>query len=109
MTLTDFKELASFPSGSGIEFHDEKVFVVGDDAKEVLVMNKRWKELERIPLFESTEERIPKSIKSDLEATTVVLVNSIPRLLILGSGSKEEHRNKPCCLTWTITTRKSLI
>lgn len=98
LTLTDFKELSSFPSGSGIEFHDEKVFVVGDDAKEILVMNKRWKELERIPLFESTEQRIPKKIKSDLEATTVVLVNSIPRLLILGSGSQEEHRNKAVLL-----------
>lgn len=94
LTLTDFKELTSFPSGSGIEFHDEKVFLVGDDAKEVLVMNKSWKELERIPLFESTDDRIPKKIKSDLEATTVVVVNSIPRLLVLGSGSKEEHRNK---------------
>ncbi|MBO9566209.1 MAG: hypothetical protein J7621_25775, partial [Niastella sp.] len=98
LTLTDFKELPSFPSGSGIEFHDEKVFLIGDDAKEVLVMNKRWKELERIPLFESTEARIPKKIKSDLEATTVVVVNSIPRLLILGSGSREEHRNKAILL-----------
>lgn len=98
LTLTDFKELTSFPSGSGIEFHDEKVFLVGDDAKEVLVMNKNWKELERIPLFESTDERIPKKTKSDLEATTVIIVNGIPRLLILGSGSKEEHRNKAILL-----------
>lgn len=98
LTLTDFKVLSNFPSGSGIEYHDEKVFLVGDDAREVLVMNKRWKELERIPLFESTEDRIPKKIKSDLEATTVVVVNSIPRLLILGSGSREEHRNKAILL-----------
>lgn len=98
LTLTDFKVLSSFPSGSGIEYHDEKVFLVGDDAKEVLVMSKSWKELERIPLFESADERIPKKIKSDLEATTVVVVNSIPRLLILGSGSKEQHRNKAILL-----------
>lgn len=98
LTLTDFKELSTFPSGSGIEYYDEKVFLVGDDAKEVLVMNKRWKELQRIPLFESTEARIPKKIKSDLEATTVIVVNGIPRLLILGSGSREEHRNKAILL-----------
>jgi hypothetical protein len=98
LTLTDFKELSTFPSGSGIEYYDEKVFLIGDDAKEVLVMNKRWKELQRIPLFESTEERIPKKVKADLEATTVIVVNSIPRLLILGSGSREEHRNKAILL-----------
>jgi hypothetical protein len=98
LTLTDFKELKNFPSGSAIEFHDNKVFLAGDDAKEVLVMDKSWKELERIPLFESDTDRIPKAIKSDLEATTVVIVNSIPRMLILGSGSKEELRNKAILL-----------
>lgn len=98
LTLTDFKELTTFPSGSAIEFHDEKIFVTGDDAKEVLVMNKSWKELERIPLFDFDGDRMPKNIKSDLEATTIVMVNSIPRMLILGSGSKEEHRNKAILL-----------
>lgn len=98
LTLTDFKELNTFPTGSRIEFHDEKVFLVGEDAQEVLVMNKRWKELERIPLFESTEARIPKATKSGLEATTVVIVNSIPRLLILGSGTGEENPNKAILL-----------
>src|SRR5689334_19675654 len=98
LTLTDFKELKDYPSGSAIEFHDNKVFLAGDDAKDVLVLSKSWKELERIPLFESAVERIPKKIKSDLEATTVVIVNSIPRMLILGSGSRDEHRNKAILL-----------
>lgn len=92
--LLEYKEIAAFPSGSGIEYYDEKLFLVGDDAKEVLVLNKRWKELERIPLFETAASRIPKETKSDLEATTVVTVNRIPRLLILGSGSREINRNK---------------
>jgi len=98
LTLTDFKVLKNYPSGSAIEFHDNKVFLTGDDAKDVLVMDKSWKELERISLFESTVDRIPKAAKSDLEATTVVIVNSIPRMLILGSGSREEHRNKAILL-----------
>ena len=96
--LFDYKEIPSFPSGSGIEFHDERLFLVGDDAKEVLVLSKGWKELERLPLFESNEARIPKAVKADLEATAIVSVNRIPRLLILGSGSKEQHRNKAVLL-----------
>jgi hypothetical protein len=91
--LLDFKEIKDFPSGSGIEYYLEKVYVVGDDAKEVLVLNKTWKKLAVIPLFTSDETRIPKKTKPDLEATAIVEVNGIPRLLILGSGSKEP-RNK---------------
>ena len=89
----DFKELKNFPSGSGIECFGEKVYLVGDDAKDILVMDKSWKKLDTIPLFVSAESRIPKKIKADLEATTIIEVNSIPRMLVLGSGSKEP-RNK---------------
>lgn len=96
--LVDYREIATFPSSSGIEFHDGKLYLVGDDAKDILVLNKRWKELERLPLFESVEERIPKATKADLEATTVVTVNRIPRLLILGSGSKGTARNRAILL-----------
>jgi hypothetical protein len=85
--------LSNFPSGSGIEFFDDRVYLVGDDAKELLLMNKRWKEKERISLFSSTEDRIPKKQKADLEATALVFIEHIPHLLVLGSGSLEP-RNK---------------
>ena len=92
--LSDYKEVPSFPSGSGIEFYDNNVFLVGDDSREVLVLNKRWKEMERVPLLPGTDNRMPKQTKSDLEATTIVTINRIPRLLVLGSGSLERNRNK---------------
>lgn len=85
--LQEFKELSDYPSGSGIEFFNEKMYVVGDDAKDILVLDKKWKKETSIPLFDSAELRIPKKIKADLEATTVIEVNKIPRLLLLGSGS----------------------
>lgn len=94
LTLTDFKILSTFPSGSGIEFHDEKLWVVGRDAREVLLLNKRWKEMEHLPLIDPTGIPITQPIESDLEATTVVVVNSIPRMLILGSGTREHYHNK---------------
>ncbi|WP_276485701.1 DUF6929 family protein [Paraflavitalea pollutisoli] len=94
LTLTDFKILSTFPSGSGIEFHDDKVWVVGRDAKEVLLMNKRWKDLEHISLVDLSGIPLTESIESDLEATTVVVVNSIPRMLILGSGTRSHYHNK---------------
>lgn len=89
LKLLDFKELKNFPSGSGIEYFNEKIYLASDDAKEILVMDKKWKKLDTIQLFKSSEARIPKKIKADLEATTTFEMNGIPRLLVLGSGSKD--------------------
>jgi hypothetical protein len=85
--LQEFKELADFPSGSGIEYFNEKLYLIGDDAKDILVLDKNWKKETSIPLFDSAELRIPKKIKADLEASTIIEINKIPRLLLLGSGS----------------------
>lgn len=89
LNLLDFKELKSFPSGSGIEFYDDSIYVVGDDAKDILVTNKRWKEKQRINLFESADKRIAKKIKADLEATAILQLDKMDYLLVMGSGSKE--------------------
>lgn len=85
--LLDFKQLLDFPSGSGIEYYDNQIYLVGDDAKDILVMDNKWKMQEIINLFSSDNHRIPKKIKADFEATTIVNINKIPFLLILGSGS----------------------
>ncbi|MEJ7738175.1 MAG: hypothetical protein WKF97_12170 [Chitinophagaceae bacterium] len=93
--LLDFKILKDFPSGSGIEFFDDLLYVVGDDAKDILVMNKRWKKKGVINLFPADNNyRIPKSMKADFEATAIIQINKNPFLLILGSGSIEATRNK---------------
>jgi hypothetical protein len=88
-----FKELLDYPSASGIEFYNDTLYLVGDDANSILMMNTRWENATRIDIFNTTENRITKKLKSDLEAITLVFFNSEPHLLILGSGSKE-LRNK---------------
>jgi hypothetical protein len=96
--LLDHKELKTFPSGSGIEFFDDKVYLVGDDATNIIVKSKKWKMEKKIHLFDSPSERIPKLIKSDLEATTIVFEGKTPKLLMLGSGSRLAYRNKAILL-----------
>jgi hypothetical protein len=93
LKLLDHKEI-NFPSGSGIEYHEEKIYLAGDDSGDLLVMNKNWKELSRVQLVHTQEPRIPKNLKPDLEATAILEINKIPRLLILGSGSLDPHRSK---------------
>ncbi len=91
--LLDYKELKSYPSGSGIEFYDGKIYLAGDDAAGILVTNSRWKNAEEIKLFESEERRIPKKLKADLEATAILYLDNRVYLLVMGSGSKD-LRNK---------------
>ena len=102
--LLDYKELKTFPSGSGIEFFDDKVYLVGDDATNIIVKSKKWKMEKKIHLFDSPAERIPKLIKSDLEATTIVYSGKTPKLLMLGSGSRQEYRNKAVLLDLNTST-----
>ena len=54
LNLIDHKELKDFPSGSGIEYFDNNVYIVGDDAASILVTNKRWKPSHEIKLFENS-------------------------------------------------------
>jgi len=93
LNLLDYKELKSFPSGSGIEFYDNKIYLVGDDAARVFVSNTKWKKQEEINLFESNEARIPRKRKADMEATTILHIDKMAYLLIMGSGSAD-MRNK---------------
>ncbi len=97
LELLDFIELDNFPSGSGIEFYNDNIYVVGDDSRDLLVMNKKWNKPSLITLFDTTEKKIAKSAKSDLEAMTVLSVDKKPHLLIVGSGATEK-RNKALLL-----------
>ena len=97
LELLDFIELDNYPSGSGIEFYNDRIYIVGDDSRDLLVMTKKWSKPTLINLFETAEKRIPKAIKSDLEAMTVLAVDKKPHLLVIGSGATDK-RNKALLL-----------
>ena len=80
LSLLDFKKLENFPSASGIEFYDDRIYVVGDDAKDLLVLNKKWNKPGVIHLFDSDDARISKQQKADLEASAVIHLNKKPFL-----------------------------
>ena len=91
LELLDFIELENYPSGTGIEFYDDKIYIVGDDSRDLLVMNKKWNKPTLINLFDSAEKKIPSSEKSELEAVTVLAVDKKPHLLIIGSGTTDKR------------------
>ncbi len=90
--LLKFLLLADFPSGSSINYYDEKFYLIGDDASQILILDKDYGKIDSIRLFNYPEKRIPKPEKAELEASTLVRVNGKNHLLVLGSASREERK-----------------
>lgn len=67
---------------------------MGDDASEMLVLNKDQQVIERIKIFDNGEEfRAPKALKADIEASVIINNNQNQSVLFLGSGSVSPHRD----------------
>lgn len=80
----------SYPSASGIEYYQDKIYLMGDDANNLLILDSGFRIIDSIALYDFAEKRIPKPVKADLEAITIL---NDGRLLIIGSGSLAPHRN----------------
>ncbi len=90
----DSKILQDFSSGPGIESFDDHLYLVGDDARYVFVMNRRWKIQETINLFTSETFRIANDPVTEYGATTIIQINKIPFILLIGSGAMGSSSNK---------------
>src|SRR5450631_757601 len=97
LELLDFIELENYPSGSGIEFYDDNIYIVGDDSRDLLVMNKKWSNPTLINLFDTAEKKTPKTAKSELETMTLLSIDKKLHLLIVGSGASDK-KNKALLL-----------
>ena len=84
----------TYPSGSGITYYNGSIFTIGDDATTLLITDTSFTAIDSLKLFDLNLKRIPKDIKPDLEAATVVYENKIPAILLVGSGSLTPYRNK---------------
>lgn len=91
LSLITKTELINFPSASAIEFHDDLIYVMGDDARNLAILDKNYKLVDTVELFPGEGLRIPKKIKADLEASTIVQHNGKDTLLIAGSASTPER------------------
>lgn len=66
---------------------------MGDDATYLLVLDKELKLSDSIPLISYADDRLPKELKPDLEASTLFRIDNTSVLMLIGSGSFE-GRNK---------------
>lgn len=91
--------LPDYPSASGIDFRNQTVYIIGDDANNLLILDSSLKTKDSIALFSFSEKRIPKKLKADLEAMTILDNGDI---LLSGSGSLNPTRS----LAWLINPVK---
>jgi hypothetical protein len=80
-----------FQSGSSLDFHDGKIYAIGDDARHIVVLDTEFNEVDRIGLFDGQDKRIAKDVKADLETSTIIDIDGMPHILILGSGAKDNR------------------
>ena len=85
--------LADYPSASSLEYYKGRLYVIGDDASAVWILDSEHRFLDSIPLFSSTTKRIPPGIRADLESSTILKDNETDYLVCISSFSTD-HRNK---------------
>src|SRR4030095_9139728 len=86
-----------YPSASSIEYYDGKLYLMGDDATKLLVLDTNLNIIDSIPIISYPGNRIPKEIKPDLEASALNADN----LFLFGSGSLSPYRN----LAWKLNLK----
>ena len=93
--LLEVKPLPGYPSASGAEYRDGKIYLIGDDANQLILLDTTLQIRDSIGLYQYPEKRIPKSLKPDLESMTLL---EDDRLLLMGSASLAPQRN----IAWLI-------
>ena len=73
-----------YPSASSIEYYDGKLYVMGDDATNLLIIDTNFNIIDSITLFSYSGRRMPKNTKPDLEASAI---DDDVNLYFFGSGS----------------------
>src|SRR5689334_23161526 len=90
LKLLDYREVPELPVGSNVEFFNDTLYLVDDDASDLIAL-KKWQIEAKHRLLGYDDPKILPGSKSDFEATTIVVVNSIPRLLVMGFDIKDQH------------------
>ena len=85
--LAEVKKLTGYPSSSGIEFYHKHFYIIGDDAKNILILDSTFTVQDSIPLYSFDGYRLPWQSKSDLESAGTVFKQKQQQILFLGSGS----------------------
>jgi hypothetical protein len=92
ISLIKTTHLSHYPSASTLEFHQGKLYVIGDDATQALILDKEHALVDSIRLFPgSLKKRISKKTKADIESTIIVNSDDSDYLVAFGSLSSRRR------------------
>lgn len=86
----------SVSAASGVEVYKENLYMISDNTEGISVcdFNGNFQKVIALSANVSSDKVIEKKFKSDYEACTIISRNKSDYLLLVGSGSKRENRNK---------------
>ncbi len=96
ITIESRMLLEQVPSASGIEYLDNKFWIVGDNSPWLFELNHEFYIQNKYPIFSLKEVKnsiLPKNKKHDFEASTSIIWENDSALFVFGSGSKLNQRN----------------
>lgn len=93
LKLIDTKSLPHYSSASSIELYNNQLYIMGDDARYLLILDTEYNTVDSLHLFEGTEKRIEKADKADPEASTIIEFEGKPHLFLCGSASTNKREN----------------
>lgn len=91
ISILQIKKIDNYPSASSIEYIDGKLYLMGDDATNFLVLDTNLNIIDSIPIISIPARRIPKETKPDLEASAFNIDSN--EIFLFGSGSLSPYRN----------------
>ena len=89
--LISSKTFTDFPSASAIEYDAGRLYVFGDDASYMMILDTSYNRLDTVYYSIDTTYRIAKSIKYDIESATLITHNNEKHLYALGSLSSSSR------------------
>jgi hypothetical protein len=89
--LLNTTRLKTFPSASSLEFYNGRLYVIGDDAPHILVLDQSHRVIDSIRILSTKDTRIHKDTKADLESSVIITTNGKPLLLAFGSLSTKKR------------------
>ncbi len=95
--VSGLKNLTDLPSASGMVLFQQQLYVVGDDSPSLYLLDpefQRKAEVAIYPEIADKQSRISDEQKADLEASDILPFAGEPMLVMLGSGTREDSREK---------------
>jgi len=86
-------KVLDYPSASAIEYFEGRLYVMGDDANKLLILDSSFSVRDSVQFFNDSSRRIPKNVKPDIESMTMIYAGGESQVLLLGSGSLAPYRN----------------